>query len=168
MRQEENQQPILWRAVPRATDQLRFLTFPPTWACAIGAEHRLGTWVGLNVAWFQNEPHANTRFLSRGNSQGATAVSKPNPSPWQKTCSHDCKQAAPWSLLLRDERNPNHRCRSWSKLKIVIVNLCELAFALNHLQFLPVRMSFSWLLFSSDTLLISSWIGFRKVHQQLL
>ena len=108
MHQEENQQPILWRAIPRATDWLRFLTSLPTLARAIWAEHHLGTWAGLQGAGFQNEPHTNTRFLSQGNSQEAMAVSKPNPSPWQETCSHGRKWAALWSLLLRNERKPNH------------------------------------------------------------
>lgn len=128
--QEENQQPVLWRAIPRATDQLRFLTFPPALAWAIWAEHHLGTWTDLNVAEFQNEPHTNTTFLSQGNSQGTMAVSKPNPGPWQETYSNDRKRAAPWSSLLRNERNPNHCCISWSNGRLFLSH-CRLAFALN-------------------------------------
>lgn len=108
--------------------------------CSHRTEHHLGHEWTFSEDWmrgaaFQNELHANTRFLFQGNSRGAVAVSKPNPRPWEEACSHDCKQAAPWSLLLRNEKKTTpHPCSvSWSKVKAVCISHCRPALALNRL-----------------------------------
>ena len=43
---------------------------------------------------------------------------RPKSWPWEEPSSHACKQTAPWNLLLRNEKKPNHSHVSWSDLKI--------------------------------------------------
>lgn len=131
----------------QATEQLRFLAFP------ISTEHHLGHEWTFSGEWtrgadFQNELHANMRFFFQGSSPGAVAVSKPNRGPWEEARSHDREQAAPWSLLLRNERKPHPGSISWSKVKTVFISHCRPALALNGQEPLPVRMTF--ILFTYD------------------
>lgn len=132
-----------------------------------GRERTFGgrwTW----VAEFQNELHENTGFLPQGGSQGAVAVSKPNPSLWEETRSHSCKQAALWSLLLRNEKKTSPWLYFLVETEGCAHKPLRTCPAFDRLQLLPAGRFLDRLLFSPDSTLISSQTGLRTAHRQFL